>query len=152
MKTLLIEIFLRLKTTMNQVKTKNLGFRYFCRFGTRSLTLRLRNTYVNVFRALFGFCNFQVTCCGFRKIGVSSLNSKLNSKSIEQVFWRVNVLVCCYAANQDSEITDIFLRFQTEERVVRVNKSEISGENTFNGDLFEIEDNYQSIKDGETWF
>ena len=92
MKTLLMEIFLRLKTTMNQVKTKKLGFEYFCRFGTRALTLRPRNTYVNVFRALFGFCNSQVTCCGFRRLGVSSLNSKLNSESIEQVFWRVNVV------------------------------------------------------------
>ena len=40
------------------------------------------------------------------------------------------------AANQYSEITGIFLRFQTEELVVRVNKSEITGENAFNGDLF----------------
>ena len=152
MKTLLIEIFLRLKTTMNQVKTKNLGFRYFRRFGTRALTLRPRNTYVNVFRALFGFCNFQATCCEFRKLEVSSLDSKLNFESIEQVFWRLHVPVCCCAAHLYSEITCISLRFETEECVVRVNKSEIIGENAFNGNLFEIEDKHESIKDKETWF
>ena len=53
---------------------------------------------------------------------------------------------------RSSEITGIFLRFQTEERVLRVNKSEITGENAFNGDLFEIEDNHESSKDEKTWF
>ena len=48
-----------------------------------------------------------------------------------------------FAANQYSEITSIFLRFQTEERILRVNKSEITGENAFNGDLLEIEDNHE---------
>ena len=45
-----------------------------------------------------------------------------------------------------------FLGFQTEERVLRVNKSEIAGENAFNGDLFEIEDNHESSKDEKSWF
>ena len=35
-----------------------------------------------------------------------------------------------------------FLRFQTEERVLTVNKSKITGENTFNEDHFEIEINH----------
>ena len=34
------------------------------------------------------------------------------------------------------------LRFQLEDRVPGVNKSELNGENTFHGNLFEIEDNY----------
>ena len=38
-------------------------------------------------------------------------------------------------------------RFQIEERILRVNKSEITGQNAFHGDLFEIEDNYESSKD-----
>ena len=46
----------------------------------------------------------------------------------------------------------IFLSFQTEERILRVNKSEITGENAFNGNLFEIEDNHESSKDEKTWF
>ena len=57
-----------------------------------------------------------------------------------------------FAANQYSEITSIFLRFQTEERILRVNKSEITGENTFNGDLLEIEDNHEWSKEEKTWF
>ena len=61
------------------------------------------------------------------------------------------MLVCCCAASQYSEITCIFLRSQTEESVVRVNKSEITGENAFNGDPLEIEDKHESIKDEETW-
>ena len=32
----------------------------------------------------------------------------------------------------------VFLKFQNKERILRVNKSEITGENTFNGDHFEI--------------
>ena len=40
-----------------------------------------------------------------------------------------------------------FLRFQTKECILRVNKSDITGENTFNGDLFEIDDNHESSKD-----
>ena len=38
------------------------------------------------------------------------------------------------------------MRFQTEEHVLRVNKSKITGENAFHGDLFETEDNHESIK------
>ena len=38
------------------------------------------------------------------------------------------------------------MRFQTEERVPRVNESKINGENTFNGDHFEIESNHGSRK------
>ena len=49
---------LRLKITMNQVKRKKRGVRYFCRFGTRGLTFRPRNSYIHVFRALIGFSNF----------------------------------------------------------------------------------------------
>ena len=60
MKMLLMEIFLRLKITMNEVKTKKLVFRYFCRFVICALlTLRLGNMYIYVFGALFGFCNFK---------------------------------------------------------------------------------------------
>ena len=43
-KTLLMEIILRLKVALNQVKTKKLCFRYFCRFVTHALTLRPQNT------------------------------------------------------------------------------------------------------------
>ena len=39
-----------------------------------------------------------------------------------------------------------FLRFQTEERILMVKKGEITGENTFNGDHFEIETNHGSSK------
>ena len=45
-----------------------------------------------------------------------------------------------------------FLEFPTEEHVLRVNKSQITGENTFNGDLFEIEDNHESSKHKKIWF
>ena len=42
------------------------------------LTLRPRKTYIYIFRALFGFCNFEATSCGFWKLGVSSFSSTLN--------------------------------------------------------------------------
>ena len=39
MKTLLMEIILGLKVTMNQVTTKKPCFGYFCRFATRALII-----------------------------------------------------------------------------------------------------------------
>ena len=44
------------------------------------------------------------------------------------------------------------LRFQTKEHLLRVNKSEITDKNAFNGDLFEIEDNHEASKNEKTWF
>ena len=66
------------------------------------------------------------------------MSSRLNFESIEGEFWRLYVLGCCCAANKYTAITDIFLRFQTEEHVLRVNKCKITDENTFNEDHFEI--------------
>ena len=43
-----------------------------------------------------------------------------------------------------------FLSFQTEVHVLRVNKSEITGANVFNGSHFEIEHNHDSSKDKKT--
>ena len=45
-----------------------------------------------------------------------------------------------------------FLKFLTAEHFLRVNESEITGENAFNENRFEIEDNHESSKDGKTWF
>ena len=42
------------------------------------------------------------------------------------------------------------MRFQTEEHVLRVNKSKITDENTFNGDHFEIEGKHGLSKDEKT--
>ena len=43
------------------------------------------------------------------------------------------------------------LRFHTEECVLRVIKSKITGENDFHGVLFEMEDNDESCKVETTW-
>ena len=59
-----MEMFLRLTITMNKVKTKQFGFRYFCRYFTGALTLRLRNAYIYLLQALFDFCNFKASFCG----------------------------------------------------------------------------------------
>ena len=48
----------RIEGTHGLIKDKKLCFGYFCRFVINGLTLRPRNTYTYVFRALFGFCNF----------------------------------------------------------------------------------------------
>ena len=42
--------------------------------------------------------------------------------------------------------------FQTKLRILRVNKSEITGENTLNGDHFGIEGNHESSKDEKICF
>ena len=64
----------------------------------------------------------------------------------------LHVVVSCCAANQFIEITGIFLRFQIEECVLRVNKSKITGENNFNVDHFEIEIKHGSSTDEKTLF
>ena len=45
-----------------------------------------------------------------------------------------------------------FLRFQTKEPVLRVNKSEVAGEIAFNGDLLETEENRKYSKEEKAWF
>ena len=45
-----------------------------------------------------------------------------------------------------------YLRFQTKEPVLRVNKSEITSENDSNENLFGIEDNNESSEDESTYF
>ena len=116
-----MDIILTLKVTMNQVNTKKLCLGYFYRFVSHALTLRLRNTYAYVCQALFGFCNFYATSCGFWKIGVSSLHSTLNFEQIERDFWRLYVLACCCASNQYSEITGMFFEISNQRAVRRVN-------------------------------
>ena len=81
------EIFLKLKKTMNQEKTKKLGFRYFCKFITCALTLRQQNMYIYVFRALLGFCNFPASFCEFLKA-----SSKLTQFQIKFYVSRVRFL------------------------------------------------------------
>ena len=54
--------------------------------------------------------------------------------------------------NSTVKLPSLFSRFQTEERVLRVNKSEITCGNSCNGNLFEIEGNHKSTKDEKIWF
>ena len=50
------------------------------------------------------------------------------------------------------KLRPFFWKFQTEERVLRLNKSKITSENTFNRYDFDIEGNYESYKDRRTLF
>ena len=70
-----MEIILRFNVTMDKVKTKKLCFGYFCRFVTNALTLRMQNTYIYIFEALFSSCNSKTTSNRFGKLGVSSFSS-----------------------------------------------------------------------------
>ena len=63
------------------------------------------------------------------------------------------VYLCQFAAEQQTStltLPEFFLRLQSEEGVLAVNKSKIIGENTFNGDHFQIEGNHGSSKSEET--
>ena len=53
-------------------------FQVCCRFMSGFLTLTPRKTYVYVFRALFGFCNYHATSCFLQKLGTYSFGSTLN--------------------------------------------------------------------------
>ena len=50
------------------------------------------------------------------------------------------------------KLPKFYLRFQTEERILRVKKSEITDENAFHPDFFEVEGNHEASKDEKTWF
>ena len=39
-----------------------------------------------------------------------------------------------------------------EQHILMFNKSETAGENTFNGDAFEINNNHKYSKNEKTWF
>ena len=148
MKTLLMEFILRLRVTMDELKSKNFCFEYFCRFVASALILRPWNRYIYVFRGWFGFCNFNFTSCGFQKQGVSSFFSTLNFDEIERGFWGLNVLVYGGTAKPlHWNYRHFFLRFQTIEPVLRVKKCEITGENTFKEDHLETEGNHRWSKD-----
>ena len=58
------------------------------------------------------------------------------------------------AAQQKStvKLPAFFQRFQTEERVLRVNESKITDENIFNGGYFETESKDESNNDEKIWF
>ena len=45
-----------------------------------------------------------------------------------------------------------YQRLLTEKRDRRINKSEMTGENAFHADLFEIEDNHEASNGKKTWF
>ena len=85
------------------------------------LTLRLRNTYIHVFRVFFGFSNFYATSFWFQKLGVSSFHSAVNLDSKAPDFWCLHVLVCAAQQTSTTNLPPFFQRFQTEEHVLRVN-------------------------------
>ena len=51
-----------------------------------------------------------------------------------------------------AKLPAFFQRFQTEKQVVKVNKSKITGENTFDGDHFATVANYDSNNGEENLF
>ena len=59
---------------------------YFSRFVTRTLALRLRNTYIYVFPAFFAFFTFYAISCCFQKVRVILPHSTLNFKEKEPWF------------------------------------------------------------------
>ena len=50
------------------------------------------------------------------------------------------------------ELPPFFFRFQSKRGVLKVNKTEVTAEKTFNGVNFEIEVNHDSINDEEICF
>ena len=67
-------------------------------------------------------------------------------------FWHLNVLVCCYTANEYGEITGIFQIFRTAVRTLSVNETKITDENTFNRDYVGIKGNHESDNDEKALF
>ena len=140
-------IIWRWKLTLDQVNMKNVYFRYFWWFLTSALTLRLRNTYLYIFETVFCWYNFEATSCKFWKSEKYWLSSTLIFGEKKSDCWCMHVVLCCCAGNQYTEINGIIFEISNQRLRFAVNKSENSGENTFNGDHFEMKANHGSSKD-----
>ena len=78
MKMLLMEVIFVVKVTMNIETPKKRRFGYSCRSVSRALTIRLRNTFIYVFRAFFDLPNVQYNCCCLREVKGQLFHSTLH--------------------------------------------------------------------------
>ena len=132
-----MKIILASEGTTDQVKTKDFCLWYFCRLMTTALTLRLPNTYTQVFRALFPFCNFLFTSCGFwNRIQFILFYTKVLVHRVRFLVSRCTGFLL--HANWYSEIKSIFFEISNQRAGSEVKKCKIIGENTFNGGHSEI--------------
>ena len=79
-------------------------FRDFPRILDLSLTLRPRTPHICGFLDCFSFSRFSAISSCFQNLRLSSLNSELNFGQNKSNLCGQDVLVCCCAANQYSEI------------------------------------------------
>ena len=111
---------LRTKNSVQGCHRDFQGHKSFCHLNLRnSLTLSLRNLHIGDFPDFFSFRHFWASSSYFQILRVTSLNSALNSRLKKPSFCRLNVLVCCCAANQYSKITFIFskiLKYSAESK------------------------------------
>ena len=129
-----MEIILGVKVTVIIVKTKKPCFGYLSTFVTRPLALRVRNTYIYVFRAFFGFFNYQATSCSFQKLTVRLFHSPLHFEQKQPRRHNVIFTMKCFAAAQQTntpKLPAFYKTFQTEERALRVNEAKITIETFF---------------------
>ena len=73
-----------------------------------ALTVRLQNMYIYIFQGLFGFCNFQASSSGFRRLRTNSFSFTLNVEEIEGDFWRLHALVAAVEQTNALEIPALF--------------------------------------------
>ena len=108
-KMLLMKVIFVVKVTINiKTQKKNVVFGYSCRFVSRALTIRLRNTYIYVFGAFFGLPNVQDNSCCLRKVRWQLFHSTLNFDQKEPVFMPSQCTSLILRSNQYSEIIFIF--------------------------------------------
>ena len=138
---------------MDQIKAKKFSFVVFFKFVTSASTLRPPSKYIFVFRESLVFLNF------FKLLpeGFGSWESApfLRSKIISQQSHSFGVYLYQFAAVKQTSTLNLaafLLKFEMEESVLRVNKSQIFVENAFNLDRFEIKGSHGSNKDQKIWF
>ena len=66
------------------------------------------------------------------KVGVISFSSKFNFGYLEPEFWRLHIQFAAAQETSTVKLLPCFLKFETEESVLRVNKSQITAEKTSN--------------------
>ena len=100
--------FFALESVKNQKMTKGLSFEAAHVFFTCMLNLRPQIPHICVFLDCFSISQLLDTSCRFYCLKLTSLNYSLIFSLNKLNFYSLDVLVCCCASNQSSEIACIF--------------------------------------------
>ena len=105
------------------------------RFFTWQLSLIWRTPHICGFLNCFILSHLLPTSCLFWNVWRSSCNYRLNFEENRSNFCRLDVVVCCWAGNQYSNVGCNFSKFLKNGCALRVNEIKVTLRNAFIGNL-----------------